>query len=795
MRQALRRLLHAPTFTFTAIITLALGSGAAGAVFSLLNGVVLRPLPWREPEQVGLVWAVQPSGEQTWLSYPELDDLRRQPGELLRVAGLADLRMHFLDDGVGEELQAVAGSFDLFDLLGVGPAFGRTFAESDDRPGSARVVVLSDRFWRSRFGGDRTIVGRSISLNDRSYSVIGVLPPTFSILPPTSVVPSVVDVWLPLEPHVASRDRSVRYLHALARVPGGDGFARARGVLHQFASRVVTGSAAAYPGGRWDFTIEPFASSVLGDARRSLTMLFALVALVLIMACANVANLLLVRGESRRTELMVRTALGATPRALAMELFAEAVILAVLGCGLGLGLAAGVPIVLQTIDASALPRLGDVSLDLRVAGFMAALMVLTTIGFTAAPLLERWRRDGAGGVSGDRSGGLGRRAGRTMGALVVVQTTLATAVLISAVFLGDSLVRLQDVNLGFAITNRIAGRIAVSPRYPTNAAAAEFFTAAVEAAERLPGVVRAAAITQLPLSGALLGSTFVLGPGADAARVDVDLRGVTSGYFDTMGTPLMAGRGFSPSDTAASPPVAIVDETFARKLGGVQQALGQRIRWIRQPEADVEIVGVVSGVHHRSADAAARETVYRPHLQYPRNTMFVVLHTANSAFSASALREAVASVDPTQALADVQTMQARVDRSLSGSRTGVLLALALATLSLTLGLVGLYGVLSFVVSRRMREFAIRLAIGAPPRTVRRLVFQHGLTLVARGVTAGAVGAALIVTAIRGMLFGIDASALKPYAIGIALVVICSLAALALPARRAARAEPQALLRG
>lgn len=795
LRVAVRRLRRSPAFAITAILTLALGTGATASVFSLFNAVLLRPLPWHAPHEVGVIWPVQPSGERTWLSFPELDDLQRDLASATAVAGFTDVRPTLISSGGGIELQALAVSHNFFSLLGVSPIAGRDFARADDRRGALSVVMLGHAFWRAQFGSDTAIVGRSITLDERQYLVIGVLPADFAVIPPSSVLPDRVDVWLPLEPHLASRDRSIRFLHAIARVPGDNGFARAGEELRAYAARVRHTSAAVYPNGDWTFTIAPFADDVLARARLPLYLLLGLVGLVLMIACANIASLLLIRGEARQGELALRTALGAGTARLAGELFAETLVLAIAGSALGVAFAAATPALLRSLDPAALPRLHEARLDVTVLIFMAGLVLVTAVLFTSIPMIERLRLATPGIATGVRRGSQSRRSLRLGGLLVVTQTALATAIVIAALFLTDAFIQLQRVRLGFDPHAVLTGRVTLSSKYRQGPDAVRFFERATTEVARVTGVRGVAAITQLPLSGAMLSSTFLTRSAADERRIDADLRGVTPTYFDVIGMPLRQGRAFSDHESVTSTPVAIVDESFARRLGNDGQVVGQRIRWFRQPDVELEIVGVVSDVRHRGPAAPTRETVYRPYRQYPRSSMFLAIKTAGDATQIGPdVRAALASIDATQPFADVRSMDARLGHAVSRARTSLMLASVLALLALTLGGVGLYGVSSYAVARRTREFGIRMALGATPSSVRRLVLGQGLKLTLTGAAVGVAGAALVVQAVQAALYGTTTGDLRPYLL--ALVVILSSSAIAawIPARRARDTEVSTTLR-
>ena len=791
VRYAARRAARTPMFTLAVILTLALGTGASGAVFSLINAVLLRPMPWRSPESVGLVWAVTPSGTRTWLSFPELEDLRRGA----RAVGLSDLRSVMIADGGARELQAVVVSHDLFTVLGVAPQLGRSFTPEDDRAGAKRVVILSDAFWRTQFGGDPSVIGRSVTINDQPCTIVGILPATFSILPPSSVFPDQVDVWLPLEPQLPPRDRSVRFLHVLLRVEDA-GYAAAAEALHRYAGHVVTTFPSAYAGGRWDFTITPFEGDVLRAARRTLVPLAVLVVLVLAAACANVASLMLARGTARRGELAVRTALGAGPATLAGELFAESLLLAAAGSAAGLAIAAAVPPLLRAIDPAALPRLADARVDSRVVLAMLTLVVATAVLFASVPLVERLRMRSLTPMFALRGGGRSRATARFGPFLATAQIAFATTVVATAAVVVNAFVEVDRAPLGFATDRVLTLRLTRQPGPP--AQTVQFFDRVVEALGRLPGSAGAAAITQLPLSGAMLGSTFMTERAVGERRLDADLRGVTSKYFEVARVPLIAGRYFSSDDVASSRPVAVVDDLFARALQPDGAVVGRRIRWIRQPDTAIEIVGVVGRVRHWSPEESPRDTVYRPHAQYPRASMYVAVRTAGDpAALAAALNGAIASVDPYQPIADVASMDQRVRRSMSRLHTSLLLAGALAVLTLTLSAVGVYGVLNFDVVERRREFGVRLALGAAPSRLRRLVVGRAMVMTVAGVAVGAAGTVLLLAASSFHQSGFHQSGQGGWRMaagGIILVAVTSIAAVWIPARRASAADPLAVLR-
>jgi putative ABC transport system permease protein len=790
-----RRLRKSPAFAITAILTLACGTGAAAAVFALVNAVLLRPMPWNKPEQVGLVWAIQPSGARTWLSFPELERLQRETAGLTGASGITDLRPHYEHDGVGEELQALAVSHGFFAMLGVPPALGRDFTSDDDRDGARLVVILSHAFWQMRFGGDPGVLSRTLKLNQQDYSIVGVMPARFELLAASTVLPDSVDVWLPLEPHLPSRDRSVRFLHVLARLRPGVTLSDADTELRSYGARVSHEFPAAYPGGPWALSIVSFTDDVLKNAKPILYLLLGLVLLVVIIACSNVANLLLARGEARRTELAIRTALGAGPARLAGELLAESFLLALCGSVAGLVVATLLPRVLRAVDPGALPRLGDAGLDLRVLAFVLGLMVLTLLIFAALPLVERLRLRNVSSLLGGKSGGRTKRTATIAKTLVIAQTAFATAILVAALVLTDMFITLRRVDLGFSPEHVLSGRISLSPKYPAGPPSARFFDAATAAIQSVPGVIGAAAITQLPLSGAMLGSSFLLSPEPEARRIDADLRGITPDYFKVLGTSLISGRFFSDLDSADSPRVVIVDQAFANRISSDGRVIGRRLRWFRQPDVELEIIGVVSSVRHRGPEHPARETVYRPQSQYPRSSMFLAIRTAREdGATLDAVRRALASVDPTQPFADISTMDQRLGRTMARARTSLMLATTLAILAMGLGGVGLYGVLSVGVAQRKREFGVRMTLGATQQSLRALVLKEGLILGSAGAVLGVTATLAFVTVVRSVLSQTHIVRPSLYVGGVLLVLLFSAIAVWIPAHRASATDPIASLK-
>ena len=807
LRYAIRALRREPGFSLTAILTLALGSGAAVAIFALVNAVLLRPLAYRDPSRVVLLWAAPPGGARTWLSVPELDDLARDARSFSAVAGLTDLRMNLVAGGQPEELEVIAASATLFPLLGVQAAHGAVLDPRDDVDGAASAVVLSDSLWRRRFGSDRGIVGRTITLDGRGYLVRGVLPPGFAILPPDSVFPSRVDAWVALRTHTAVRARDVRYLHAIARLAPGVTLERAR----EEAASLGAGYARAFPqtyrqsgpapsergGSRtgervegWTFEVVDFHRDVVRQARPMLAALGAIVAVVLVLACVNVANLLLARGERRRRELMVRVALGAGPARLVRLLFVEAAVLAVAGCGAGSLLALGVPRIVAALDPAALPRMDDAIVDARLLAFIVALLAAVAAVFAVVPAIDAFgARDAA---AADRALGRSRRSAAVGRALAAAQVALAALALVATAMLTETVLRLRQVPSGFDAANVLTFRVTLPAAYRGAPEITGFFTRATDRLRALPGVEQAAAVTHLPMSGASLASTFQPWNDVEDKRVDADLRAVTPEYFTVMRMPLVEGRAFTGADGPGQPPVVIVDRAFARRLRPDGDVVGMKLRWIRSPDTPFEIVGIAGDVRHRGPAEAVRETVYRPAAQYARRAMtFVVRGDGDLAAAAAA---AIHEIDPAQPVAEVAPLSTIVSRTMAKPRLGAALGASLGILALVVAVLGVYGVISYGVARRVREFAVRLALGARPRSILILVMREGFGVTVVGLTAGLAVAPAASRAMSAAMYGVGGTGWFAYAAAGAVLAAAVAAACYVPARRASRGDPMTVLR-
>ena len=795
LRYSARCLRRSPVFALSAIVTIALGIGATLTVFIVVNAVLIRPLPFDNPSGIALIWAVTPEGSRTWLSAPEIDDLRGESRNLADVAGLTDLRLALTGDGTPQELDAAAASASFFPLLGIEPHLGRLLDAGDDVGGAARVVVLSHGLWTRRFGSSPDVLGRAITLDGHAYTVVGVLPRSFDLIPPSPVFPQHADAWVALRPHLVSRARDVRYLHAVARVGNGVTFDAARDELAAIGSALSRNFARAYGGRTWSFEIVPMQDDVVRGVRPALLVILGTVGLVLLIAAVNVAALLLARADGRRREMAVRTALGASRGRLMRQLLTEGLVIAGSGGIAGLALALATPAVSRLPALRSLPRFSDLSLDWRVGACTAGVVILTALLFAVAPALELSGRTSVRANEALRSGARSRTAARVSRWLASAEVAMTAAVLVLALLFARHLTALLDVDPGFTTSDVVTARLSLPPKYATGESITQFVDQVEEKLRGVAGVESVAAVTQLPLSGAMLGSSFIADQSAADARVDVDLRGITPSYFDVMRMPLQRGRRFNAADTNEGLPVAVVDELAARQLWPGVDPVGRRIRWIRQPDVAIEIVGVVAPVRHRGIDQPARATVYRPHTQYARSTMFLTVRAQEGyQLSEGTLSTTVSSIDPDQPITGVTTMNALRTRSFAAPGFGAALGGALAVLALTLTAVGVYGVYAFAVAQRRREVGVRLAVGGTPARIERLILKDALHVAVIGLSAGLPAAIVAARWVRGFVPGAAATDPATLATAAMLAIAVAMAACWIPARRASRVDPTVVLR-
>jgi len=804
LRHGIRMLRNAPGFTAVVLLTLSLGIGVNTLMFSAVNAILLRPLPYPDPERLVSVPSTRPSRgiDRMTVSLPDYQDWKAQSRSFESWAAL--MQDSFVLTGAGEprQLRGARVSAAFFNLLGIGPALGRGFLSEEEQPGRHRVAVLSHALWQQQFGSDPAVVGRSITMNGASFTVVGVAPAGFQY------PDSKIEVWVPLAfSPGGGGDRESRFLRVIGRLKPGVTPARARREMEGIARRLEQTYAENKGVG---VLIIPFRSDLVGDLSASLWMLQGAVAFVLLIACANVANLLLARSSSRRKEIALRLALGAGRVRLLRQLLTESLLLAAAGGVLGTLLAAwGLNLVLALVPGD-LPRVDEISLDARVLAFTAGLSLVTGVLFGLLPARRATRVDLVDPLKeGGRQMIGGRRNRGTLKLLVVSEVALSLVLMVGAGLLTNSLLRLRAVNPGFDPENLLTVQLSLPvSKYPDAAKKGEFIRRALSGIGSLPRVLHAGATNDLPLGSTEFNRYYQMTEAEgrkSAARPEqeppVAVFEVTPGYFRAMGTPLLKGRAFGEQDDAGAPVVAIVNEAYVKRYLADGEPLGRRIR-LGSPESWypwMTVVGVVGEATLERLGQFPFPMVYTPHLQGTAigtsPTMILAVRTdGDSPGLATAIRAQVHRIDPDQPLGEFRTMSSLVSRSLMEPRFQTVLLALFACLALVLAAIGIYGVIGYSVKARTCEIGIRVALGAGPRDVLKMVLQEGAALIVVGVGAGAVGALAAARLLSKFLFGVSAT--DPLTFVMVSLVLAGVGLLAcyVPARRASKVDPMTALR-
>jgi len=804
VRYGARALLKSPGFAAIAVVTLALGIGANAAIFSVLNAVLLRPLPWGDADRAVMIWSKWTAFEKTWVAEGEVVDYRKRSQTLQEIAAWSEGQVNLTGDQEPERVAGARVSANIFSVLGVAPMIGRTFAAEEDLPNGPRLVVLGFGLWNRRYSADQTIVGRSILINGNTFEVVGVMPPGF-VLPTDYRNPEPTQLWTPLQMDPAAMDHGSHGLYAAGRLKPGATVAQAADELHGIA-RAMT-SEGLYPVQmQFDTVVVSLADEVVGSVRQSIWLLFAAVGFLLLIACANVANLLLARAEARQREMAVRAALGASAWRVLRQLLTESFVLTAFSAALGLGLAFAAVRVVAWWNPANIPRVGGVELDGRVLLFTAVVAILTSVLFSLAPALRSMRvdltdslKDGAQSVS---SGGSRQRF---RNALVVVQMAMAVLLLVGAGLMLRSLWSLQRIPIGFDPSNVLTMRVALpAASYASPEQVVAFYERLLERVRQLPGVRVAGAARLLPL-GSTIGDFglrvegYLPPPGTNAKG---DWQIVTDGYLEAMGERVVRGRAITAADTADTQLVALVNEELARRYFAGRDPIGGRMKIGGDPARPwVTVVGVVADVRHNGITDVVKEKFYVPHRQWHRSvgnpirSMAIVVKTSTDPLSlARPIREEVRALDRNLPVANVQTMADVVGANLSSPRFTGLLLITFATIALALSAIGVYGVLSYLVSRRTREIGIRLAIGAGRSQVLAMVLRNGLLLALTGVASGLTLALVAARFMRTLLHGVGpADPLTFVSVGATLSLVALLSSL-VPAWRATRVNPVTALK-
>ena len=797
LRYAFRQLRRNPEFTAVSVLTLALGIGANTAMFSVINSVLLHSLPFRDASRVMVVWKTMSNGSPNAFSTPAFLETRQQTDSLARLGAFSSVGKNLGGKDLPERIAGGRINYDLSAVLGVQPIMGRAFTVEEDRPGAGAVVILSHALWMTRFASRRDILGAAVNLDGAPYSVVGVMPPGFHVLSDKELF------WIPLQLESVNAQASARNIHwlfAFTRLPHAMNQKQLQAALDAVAARLK----AKDPTGDAGFgaTLQPVGDFLNGNVKPVLLLLMGAAGFVLLIACSNVANLLLARKTMRQREMSIRTALGATRRRMIRQLLTESVGLSMMGGAAGLGLAWIAIKVLRLSHPSSIPSVDSIAIDTSVLAFAALSCGVVGILFGIAPAWESSSANASetlkeGGRSS--SGGLGKHRA----VLVVTETALASILLVGAGLSLRSLWRAQTVDPGFNPAGLLTFRIAAPTQF-SGERLPLFYQQVSDRVRALPGVQSAVLARNLPMSGTDPSMPIIIEgtpPPPSQIPVVTRLRAIGPGYFSGLETSLLMGREFTEQDTAASPRTAIVSESLAKLYWSNGNALGKRVKPGMPGGEWCTVVGVATDVRHWAADVDVEPTAYYPYTQVPQaflplleGNMSMAVRSQNSAGLLSSIRAAVGDVDKTVPVYDVKGMEEMVAESGSLRRFDMLLIGTFAGLALTLAAVGIYGVVAYSVSQRTREIGIRMALGAQRRDVLGLIMRQGAKLAVAGVLVGIVGAFALTRLMASLLFGVSPRDLATFSVVPWLVLTLILIGCYIPARRATKVEPVVALR-
>ena len=803
LRYAVRLLTRSPGFALVAIATLALGIGANTAIFSVVNALLLRPLPYAEADRLVMVWQdmrARGGPAQEWATPGNFADWQQAGGLFDAIAAIQGWQPSLTGSGAPESLAGEQVTASYFGVLGVSPSVGRGFQADEDIPNAPRVVILSHRLWQRRFGGDVRVIGQSLNLGGEPHEIVGVMPAHFR-----PVIATAADVWRPRRLNLSSPARGAVVLRVVARLAPGVSMSQAAASADLLSAQLE----AANP--EWNaktrINLVPLHLQVVGDIRQGLLVLLAAVSFVLLIACANIANLLLVRASGRAREIAVRLALGAGRLRLIRQLLTESLLLAVVGGVSGVLLAFWGVEALVAIAPQAAPRVGElaeIGLDGTALTFAAALILFTGLAFGLVPALHASRLNLTPSLKLAGDGGRGSSAAvgnRTRRALVVFEVAIALVLLVGSGLLLRTLASLQRFDLGFTPDRVLVGTV-LPPRvsYSTAAQQVAFYDRLLERVSGLPGVDTAALSSVLPLGGDSDMSVLVEGkpaPRTDAETTAVWYRLVSPTYFTAMTIPIERGRSFQPREAA---PSVVVSATTARRFWDGEEPIGRRLRFSEDASAPwFTVIGVAGDVRMRGARGESRSEVYLPYWQFPELGTNVVLKLSSDAAGppermAATLAQAVREVDPDIPVANVTAMTRLVSESIDDPRFLAVLVAVFAALALALAAIGIYGVVAYAVAQRTSEIGVRMALGAGSRDVFALVVGDGLRLTALGVLIGVVAAAAVSASLESLLFGVAPFDVATFGGMTAMIVAAAAVACLVPARRASRVDPIVALR-
>jgi predicted permease len=813
IRYAVRAFGRNPGFALAAVLSLAIGIGANTSIFSVANALLLRPLPYEDANRLVILWNRSPGLNITedWFSTAQYFDIKNGHHGFEQVAIAIGGNYNLTGEGDPERVGVIRVSANLLPMLGVRPERGRVFVPDEDAPGRPATAVLTDGMWARHYGRDPKMIGKSITINGLPYEVVGILPQSFAL--PREVLPTLygteqaeIFLPLPLAPDAAQHRTNEDY-NIVGKLKPGVSVAQAQAEMETITARLRRDFPENYPpNGGLTFSIVPLLEQVVGNVRPALLVLLGSVGLVLLIACANVANLLLSRAVARQQEIAVRTALGAGRWRIVRQLLTESVLLALCGGALGIVICVMSVKWIHILGTKSIPRLQAVGIDERVLLFTLALSVFSGILFGLAPALRVSRLDlnstlkdaGRGAAGTSAMWGRGNNVRRL---LVVAELALSVVLLIGAGLLIRSFARLQNVAPGFNPKDVLTFDLTMTGRkYNDKQAILNNYRQIWERLEQLPGATAAGGVTSLPLSQAFAWTPITVEgrtPLPGEKFLNADERLVGGHYFEAMGIPLRQGRFFNEQDDLTKPKVVLVDEYMAEQLWPGQDAIGKRIHIVELNSDDPwqTVVGVVARVKQDSLDSDPRIAFYLPQTQFPTRAMTVVLRSAGDpAGQVNAVKNELRSIDPDLPMYYVRTMGQRVDESLARRRFSMLLLGVFASVALVLATIGIYGVMAYLVNQGTREIGIRMALGATQHDILGLVVRQGMALAFSGVAIGLTAAFLLTRLIRSLLFGVQAT--DPFTfVGISLLLaLIALLASYIPARRAARIDPMVSLR-
>jgi len=793
VKYGIRMLFKHPGFTVVAVLTLALGIGANSAIFSVVNAVLLRPLQFKEPEQLVKLWETLPQqGLTGTVSAPNFLDWREQNQVFTEISAYEPANFSLQGKDQPERILGVSATAGFFDVLSTPPQLGRTFLAGEDQAGRNFVAVISDRLWQRNFGADPEIIGKTITLGGETFTLIGVMPPGFEFPSATT------DIWTPL---VFSKEqlaeRGNHSLRVIGRLKADATLQQAQEQMSTIARRL----AQQYPdnqAGR-DIKLIRLQEETVQSVRPALLILLGAVGFVLLIACTNVANLLLARAATRRREIAIRTALGAGRARLVRQFLTESLLLSLMGGALGLVVGKWGVDALVALASGFLPRASEIGLDARVLGFTLLLSMLTAIVFGLAPALQISKTDVQEALKEGGSSGSSPRGNWLRSLLAVAEVAAALMLLVGAGLLIRSFMRLQQVDTGLRPENVLTMKITLpEAKYKTKEPAVAFYDQVLERVNALPGVETAGLINILPIQQfGWNGHARVEGIPQSDPPVLVEFRSASTDYFRTLGIPLIAGNLFNTRNKETGAPVVVVNQTFVRQLLAGQDPIGRRINMGSNEENWMTITGVVADVRQSGLVRPTRPEIFIPYTQRNSETQsmsLVVRSKAEPTALANSIRREVLAVDPNQPIYDVQTMETVIGKSVSNQRLNMLLMGIFAALAMTLALVGIYSVMSYMVTQHTREIGIRIALGAQTLDILKLVLGQGLLLTFIGVGLGLLGAFGLTRLMASLLYEVKSTDPVTFLAVSLLLVAVALLACYLPARRASKVDPMVALR-